>query len=97
MQEVYEEEREEEMSDKFTVEPHGEGYALYLGRDIGHHGLNLMNLTEVDPRFDVKHLAKVLNDYAEASELLQKIREGKHSYLEGSQIYADIDKVLKKG
>jgi hypothetical protein len=33
---------------KWTVEPHGNGYALYEGRDQNHHGLNLVYLTDLD-------------------------------------------------
>lgn len=31
---------------RYTVEPHGSGYAVYDGRDIWHHGLNLAHITE---------------------------------------------------
>lgn len=31
---------------RFTVEPHGSGYAIYRGRDADHHGENLGHLTE---------------------------------------------------
>lgn len=37
--------------DKYTVEPHGKGYAVYLGRDSKHHGANLAHLSECSPAF----------------------------------------------
>jgi hypothetical protein len=33
---------------RYSVEPHGAGYAIYQGRDATHHGLNLGYLTEFD-------------------------------------------------
>lgn len=36
---------------RYTIEPHGDGYAIYLGRDMFHHGLNLAHLSEVTPDF----------------------------------------------
>lgn len=35
---------------KYTIEPHGDGYALYWGRTPFHHGYNLAHLTEIDQR-----------------------------------------------
>lgn len=35
---------------KLTIEKHGNGYALYAGRDNQHHGLNIFNITEADPK-----------------------------------------------
>jgi len=37
--------------DRYTVEPHGKGYAIYLGRDNKHHGANLAHLSECSPAF----------------------------------------------
>jgi hypothetical protein len=37
--------------DRYTVEPHGKGYAVYLGRDNKHHGANLAHLSECSPAF----------------------------------------------
>lgn len=39
------------MIDRYTVEPHGKGYAVYLGRDNQHHGANLAHLSECSPAF----------------------------------------------
>lgn len=36
-------------SERFTVEPHGSGYAIYRGRDADHHGENLGHVTECMP------------------------------------------------
>lgn len=48
----------------FTVEPHGNGYAIYQGRDNFHHGLNLAILTECTPEF-AKRIEFALNESAE--------------------------------
>jgi hypothetical protein len=32
----------------YTIEPHGDAHALYLGRDARHHGLRLCNLSDMD-------------------------------------------------
>ena len=39
------------MSEQYSIEPHGDGYALYLGRDNQRHGLNLLHITDVAFRF----------------------------------------------
>ena len=35
-------------SGDWSVEPHGDGHALYAGRDNEHHGLRLLNITDGD-------------------------------------------------
>lgn len=32
-----------------SIERHGEDYAIYLGRDAAHHGLNIAYVSEIDP------------------------------------------------
>lgn len=34
---------------RYSIEPHGNGYAIYRDRDLFHHGFNLGHLTEVTP------------------------------------------------
>jgi len=46
---------------KFTIEPHGEGYALYYGRCGHRHGYNLINMVEPAFNFDLKHIEKLIN------------------------------------
>lgn len=46
---------------KFTIEPHGEGYALYYGRCNHRHGWNLINMVEPAWNFDPKHIEKLIN------------------------------------
>jgi hypothetical protein len=36
-------------SGPYTIEPHGDGHALYSGRDQMHHGWNLARITEATP------------------------------------------------
>lgn len=45
---------------EYSVEPHGNGYAIYQGRDQFHHGLNLAHLTECTPEFS-KRIESALN------------------------------------
>jgi len=33
----------------YSIEPHGNGYAIYCGRSLFHHGMNIGHLTEVTP------------------------------------------------
>lgn len=46
----------------YTVEAHGEGYALYEGRDALHHGLNLAHITETTPAVCAL-IERALNDF----------------------------------
>ena len=45
----------------YTIEPHGGGFAIYLGRCEHRHGLNLALLTEVDERLSIGDLENALN------------------------------------
>ena len=45
---------------RYQVEPHGDGYAIYRGRDQSHHGLNLAHLTECTEEF-AKQIEAALN------------------------------------
>jgi len=57
---------------KFSIEPHGDGYALYFGRCNHRHGLNLLHITELSYNAgDIlkkienslnKHIDEVIND-----------------------------------
>ena len=47
-------------SERFTVEPHGSGYAIYRGRGADHHGENLGHVTECMPYLP-KMLERALN------------------------------------
>ncbi len=33
---------------RWTIEPHGDGYALYVGRDEQSHGWRILNISDVD-------------------------------------------------
>lgn len=35
---------------RYSIEPHGDGYALYYGRSATHHGANLAHLTEISQK-----------------------------------------------
>lgn len=45
---------------KYTIEKHGDGYAIYFGRDFQHHGFNIGHLTEVTPA-TIKLIQDALN------------------------------------
>jgi len=48
----------------YTIEPHGDAYALYVGRDSQHHGLKLAHISEPDAGVLVLDLiVKALNAY----------------------------------
>jgi len=47
--------------DQYTIEPHGDGYALYYARCVHRHGYNLVNMTEPAFNFDPAHIEKLIN------------------------------------
>lgn len=47
--------------DKYSIESHGNGYALYFGRCPHRHGYNLMHITEVTREGLLSHIEKLLN------------------------------------
>jgi len=46
---------------RYTVELHGEGYALYYDRCPHRHGYNLAYITEPAFNCDLKHIEKLIN------------------------------------
>lgn len=46
---------------KYSIEPHGDGYALYYGRCNHRHGYNLINMVEPAFNFDPDHIEKMIN------------------------------------
>ena len=34
---------------KYTIDKHGDGYAIYVNRNQYHHGFNIGHLTDVSP------------------------------------------------
>lgn len=46
---------------KYTIEPHGDGMALYYGRCNHRHGCNLANIKEPASNFDPKEIERLLN------------------------------------
>jgi hypothetical protein len=57
---VAEVEKQEPVSRLYSIEPHGNGYAIYFGRDWQHHGMNIGHLTEITPD-TIKLIADALN------------------------------------
>jgi hypothetical protein len=60
-------EKQEPVSRKYSIEKHGEGYAIYCGRDWQHHGMNIGHLTEVTPA-TIKLIEDALNQKTEQAE-----------------------------
>lgn len=50
---------------RFTIESHGDGYALYLGRCDHKHGFNMMHITECVNRDYLDLIERLLNEYLE--------------------------------
>jgi hypothetical protein len=46
---------------KYTIEPHGRGYALYHGRCNHRHGYNLINMIEPAWNFNPSHIEYLIN------------------------------------
>ena len=46
---------------RYTIEPHGDGYALYYGRCNHRHGYNLINMVEPAWNFEPSHIEKLIN------------------------------------
>lgn len=46
---------------RYTIEPHGSGYALYYGRCVHRHGYNLINMVEPAWNFEPTHIEKLIN------------------------------------
>jgi hypothetical protein len=55
---------------EYSIERHGKGYALYLGRCNHRHGYNLINMVEPAWNFDAEHLEKLLNLGVQLEEML---------------------------
>ena len=45
----------------YSIEIHGEGYALYYGRCDHRHGWNLANIVEPAWNFSAEHIEKLIN------------------------------------
>lgn len=46
---------------RYSISPHGDGYALYYGRCGHRHGYNLANMVEPAWNFDPTHIEKLIN------------------------------------
>lgn len=62
---------------RYTIEPHGEGYALYYGRCVHRHGYNLINMVEPAFNFEPKHIEKMINLGSEVYNHVSKMYTGK--------------------
>lgn len=46
---------------KYTIEPYGDGYALYYGRCVHRHGYNLINMIEPAWNFNAEYIEYLIN------------------------------------
>jgi hypothetical protein len=46
---------------RYSIEPHGDGYALYYDRCNHRHGYNLINMVEPAWNFEPKHIERLIN------------------------------------
>ena len=58
---------QEPVSELYSIEAHGNGYAIYCGRDWQHHGMNIGHLTEVTPTA-IKLIKDALNQKTKQTE-----------------------------
>ena len=47
--------------DRYSIEPHGDGYAIYWGRCQHRHGANIAHLTECNRKDLIEYFEKSLN------------------------------------
>ena len=62
---------------RYTIEPHGDGYALYHRRCVHRHGYNLINMVEPAWNFEPRHLENMLNLGSEVYNEVSKMYTGK--------------------
>lgn len=61
----------------WTIEPHGNGYALYSGRGPMSHGLKLVHMSEPDGNWEAtKRLIEAAPELAEALRILYDFQNG---------------------
>lgn len=72
----------------YSIEPHGDAWVLYVGRDSMHHGANLCRLSEFDARGEEtrSHIVRALNarpvpDASALREALTPSAETKAAYI----------------
>lgn len=72
----------------WTAEPHGDGIAIYSGRDGHHHGYRLFQVSDGDWQFDanLKFMLEAVNSYhsqrARIEELERELAEARNAALE---------------
>lgn len=81
-----------ECETKYTIEPHGDGYALYYGRCNHRHGYNLVYMKEPAFNFDPEHIEKMINFGQYAHNNVDKNTDSAMN--EPLEIYKDLDEAL---
>ena len=85
----------------WTIEPHGDGYALYSGRDDMHHGMNLVYLSEPDANWEqTKALIEAAPDMLKALERVLACRggdsDGFETFWVGHSTFLEVEAAIKK-
>ena len=83
------------VSSLYSIEPHGDGYAIYCGRDWQHHGMNIGHLTEVTPAA-IKLIETALNQKTGQAEKQEPVAyidhvSGKPKFINGYVVQTDYD------
>lgn len=63
--------------EKYSIELHGDGYALYYGRCGHRHGYNLINMVEPAFNFEPSHIEKMINLGSDVYNHVSKMYAGK--------------------
>lgn len=87
----------------YTVEPHGNGYAIYKGRDKAHHGSNLGLLSECEDGLP-QLIESALNNSSESSQEMRdkllslefRLKQEQAKNAEHEQDYLAVWKAIKE-
>lgn len=85
---------------KFTIEPHGDGFALYDGRDNEHHGYRLCNLNDFDSngKYTRGSIMAAFTALEELANLKNDVSDGL-SHISSDKIlkmYGEVEKVYQE-
>jgi len=82
----------------FCIEPHGDGYALYHGRDLNHHGMNLCKLSEFDGNgeFTRTIIVNALNDNEVKPNVIELLDESQTCDARHNIIVKKINEIIRR-
>lgn len=79
------------MTENFSIEKHGDGYAFYLGRTNYYHGLNIFYITNLDEKLFLK-IKPLLENSDKMAETLISL-ESKINQLDNKEKVAFLDEL----